>query len=153
MNTIEFSTARKIDEVLDFLNKELKPPIHTLQEISSYFKRIDCNIDETETILILDMLEKEGYVSHEDRNRKEYNQIGKEPSIREYRVYLITFKGRLLCEAGGWDSQKSRLDKMEYDAMKRDKRTVFLTWILACGTGVLALSEILKFFNIHPFGH
>ena len=95
---------------------------------------------------ILRHLENDGYIEKPDTGNT--NET----------YYMITIKGQIFQSNGGYVGEKTRdnkidqrLTSLEESRTAREKMIVNLTLILAVGTGIAALIEVLKFLSDYVF--
>jgi len=97
---------------------------------------------------ILNKLIKDGYIDYTEH--EVYEQTGSFAGRKFERVYSATWEGIYFYEIGGYRqsfNEKKRLNNLETNVQKLNKRAYLLTLIIAIGTSIAAIYyfiEILK---------
>lgn len=137
--------SSQLDKVLECLYPD-KPPIHRALEIVEDLKAKDTLCSESEVIFILEKLIKDGFATMEMRNEvtvKGYTSVDdsaiytKADVRADVAYYLISFEGKVRIQfEGGYSGilkseseEKERIERLEQEQIKIQKRSLILTWI------------------------
>lgn len=152
----EITPIQKLDEVLNFLNKN-----HEHQHaVISVQQGLLIRLDESTIGMILNKIVRDGYA--EMRNVPYEKPIIKGETIKtsEY-TYSITFEGQLFLQKGGYGQQESdnilhraNLVSLENIRKRNEKLLAYGTIWLALLTGALVTTDILVHWDElkHFFG-
>ena len=153
---MNLSPIQKIDEVLSYLNKQKYPPVKTIGEITNDLSDT-IKSDQSELLLILEKLKKDGNVNTEERNIHVINDSV--DTFYKETLYIITYEGKLLCDQNGYsqkvinqNAENIRVAALEKSQKMYANRMIYLTIAIAFSTVVAAVYysiEIWKYYHPH----